>query len=492
MLFRKQGNCQEINRVFNYVEDRLNKKSTELPSVTNEKHQKLLKIFEQILNADKMNNSLLMDILREASRLSEFDINITHISEDLYEISDELAQSNASNMAIVEETTAGVSEIGSTISNSVSVIEEITEKSEALMDLSKENQLSIEEIIRIKNLVSDNSNDMADKIRILQETSNKVDEIVEGVRSIAEQTNLLALNASIEAARAGEQGRGFAVVAEEIRKLAEGTKVKLQDMQTFTNMIRSATDEGIVSMRATVDSIMQMDENIDKISDAFQQSFDNTAHTVQSIQELSQRIKGLNSSSEEITAAINTVATETERISEKSILLASRAEDAKTYSHKISEIDDNLSSIIRDLLAISNQGTSPVENSVLIDTLEKAITSHQAWIEKLREIVDKQNIVPIQKDGHKCAFGHFYMSIDIKHPLIRDEWNSIDDVHMKLHAKAHNVIHAIEQENMNKASQEFREAENMSHVIIQKMKSIINKVQTMDREHDSVFRSPEI
>lgn len=492
MLFRKQGNCQEINRVFNYVEDRLNKKSTELPSVTNEKHQKLLKIFEQILNADKMNNSLLMDMLREASRLSEFDINITHISEDLYEISDELAQSNASNMAIVEETTAGVNEIGSTISNSVSVIGEITEKSQALMDLSKENQRSIEEIIRIKNLVSDNSNDMADKIRILQETSNKVDEIVEGVRSIAEQTNLLALNASIEAARAGEQGRGFAVVAEEIRKLAEGTKVKLQDMQTFTNMIRSATDEGIVSMRATVDSIMQMDENIDKISDAFQQSFDNTAHTVQSIQELSQRIKGLNSSSEEITAAINTVATETERISEKSILLASRAEDAKTYSHKISEIDDNLSSIIRDLLAISNQGTSPVENSVLIDTLEKAITSHQAWIEKLREIVDKQNIVPIQKDGHKCAFGHFYTSIDIKHPLIRDEWNSIDDVHMKLHAKAHNVIHAIEQENMSKASQEFREAENMSHVIIQKMKSIINKVQTMDREHDSVFRSPEI
>lgn len=492
MLFRKQGNCQEINNVFNYVEDRLNKKPTELPSVTNEKHQKLLNIFERIFNADKMNNALLIDILKETSRLSEFDINITHISKDLYEISDELAQSNASNMAIVEETTAGVNEIGSTISNSVSVIGEITEKSQALMDLSKENQRSIEEIIRIKNLVSDNSNDMADKIRILQETSNKVDEIVEGVRSIAEQTNLLALNASIEAARAGEQGRGFAVVAEEIRKLAEGTKVKLQDMQTFTNMIRSATDEGIVSMRATVDSIMQMDENIDKISDAFQQSFDNTAHTVQSIQELSQRIKGLNSSSEEITAAINTVATETERISEKSILLASRAEDAKTYSHKISEIDDNLSSIIRDLLSISNQSTSPVENAVLIDTLEKAVTSHQAWIEQLREIVDKQNIVPIQKDGHKCAFGHFYTSIDIEHPLIRDEWNSIDDIHIKLHAKAHTVIQAIEQENMSKASQEFREAENMSHVIIQKMKSIINKVQTMDREHDSVFRSPEI
>lgn len=492
MFFQKKGNCQELGIVFDYVRARLQKQSLELPHVENENHQKLLAIFKQLLDADKMNNGLLMDILRESSRLSEFDINITHISEDLYEISDELAQSNASNMAIVEETTAGVNEIGSAISNSVSIIEGITQKSQSLLDLGLENQRNIEEIIRIKNLVSDNSNDMAEKIRVLQETSDKVDEIVAGVRSIAEQTNLLALNASIEAARAGEQGRGFAVVAEEIRKLAEGTKLKLQDMQTFTGMIRSATNEGIISMRATVDSITQMDENIDKVSAAFRQSFDNTQHTVENIQELSGMILGLNSSSDEITEAINTVAVETERISEKSILLASRAEDAKEYSHKISEIDENLSSIIRDLLTISNQGTSPVGNAVLIDTLEKAIISHQAWVEKLREIVDKQDIVPIQTDGHKCAFGHFYTSIDITHPIIRDEWHAIDDTHMKLHAKAHSVIEAIEQEDMSKASQAFHEADQMSRTIIRTMQSIIEKIKSMDREKQSVFEIPQI
>src|SRR3546814_17204606 len=85
----------------------------------------------------------------------------------------------------------------------------------------------------------------------IEDSSNKISQIITVIDEIAFQTNLLALNAGVEAARAGDAGRGFAVVAQEVRELAQRSANAATEVKKLLTTSASEVEGGVSLVRST-------------------------------------------------------------------------------------------------------------------------------------------------------------------------------------------------------------------------------------------------
>ena len=83
--------------------------------IAGEKQREIYHLFRANWELQKKNNDLLIEMVKRISGLSDLEINITYISGQLAEVASKLADSNLANMSVVEETSAGVTEIGEVV-----------------------------------------------------------------------------------------------------------------------------------------------------------------------------------------------------------------------------------------------------------------------------------------------------------------------------------------------------------------------------------------
>ncbi|WP_446681753.1 methyl-accepting chemotaxis protein [Clostridium thailandense] len=113
------------------------------------------------------------------------------------------------------------------------------EKVTELQSLLNNNKVGVDKLIVGITEAADESITSAKNIKNLEETTRKIDKIVDAIVNVTIQTNMLAVNGSIEAARAGEFGRGFSVVAEDIRTLANESAENTDKIKDLVRSIQS-------------------------------------------------------------------------------------------------------------------------------------------------------------------------------------------------------------------------------------------------------------
>lgn len=224
--------------------------------------------------------------------------------------------SSAGQMAEGAQSLAeGAMEQAGTVEELVATITDVTGKIKETADEAVQIGSMMEKTDKDIDLSNESMKQMVSAMHTIDDKSKEIMNIVSSIDDIATQTNLLALNAAIEAARAGEAGKGFAVVAEQVKVLAEQSAEAAKNTVALIGDSNKAV-EGGVGIATTTASALEA--------------------VVVSINEVTRKMEGIVTSSENQAKAMGEIERAVENISAVVQTNSATAEETSAASEELS------------------------------------------------------------------------------------------------------------------------------------------------------------
>lgn len=197
---------------------------------------KLKESFDKINNAEKKQTEQILDA---GDGIKELSSAADDLEQNMIEQSSALQQNSAS----IAQMAANINSVAEMSKRADSVSNKLTQTSELGNEMISKAIESINEI---------------------QQSSEKVQNIVKVIQQIASQTNLLSMNAAIEAAHAGEFGTGFAVVANEVRSLAESSSKSTKEILEYINDMVEKISGGVEAINKARTAFHDISDSVEE------------------------------------------------------------------------------------------------------------------------------------------------------------------------------------------------------------------------------------